>query len=398
MSKHLSLVLTLSLVAVACGDNHDIVNPPPPSPGGVTPGPAKKQPVVPGPTGDLAEPKLNEFVLGHVDADVFQYVEIIGSPNADYSAYTILLVDGDTNPNPGLVTHVIPVGKTDANGIWWSEHISQELEKENETILLVKDFEGKVGDDLDVDGALDEKGRPQLDFTPWKGKPVDSVAVGDLTKEDYEKGKTDLLFYASEVLVKDFDGYTSLLNGVFRVQGASRMGDLWRRNHYFGEGLPFSAEETQKIVDHKTKDGVPDYRKATTLEAVNTPGKPNTLMGTERIASAVPAPEAAPRALAAPAEAAPAPTERAQSESETGRGPEAAPMRPTRAPAPMEQTEQAAPATPGEPLRAPEPTRAPEGEPAAPAPEQPGPAQEEAAGPEQQDNAAPEQQEKSVEQ
>ena len=116
------------------------------------------------------EPKLNEFSASTTGADV-EYVEVFGSPDTDYSAYTVLEIEGD-GTGSGVVDEVIPVGTTDAAGFWLGSLAANALENGTLTLLLVKDFTGALGNDLDTnnDGVFD--------VTPWSAI-VDAVAVND---------------------------------------------------------------------------------------------------------------------------------------------------------------------------------------------------------------------------
>ena len=59
------------------------------------------------------EPVINEFSASTAGTDV-EYVEVYGSPDTDYSAYTILEIDGDSGASAGTIDEVISVGTTDA--------------------------------------------------------------------------------------------------------------------------------------------------------------------------------------------------------------------------------------------------------------------------------------------
>src|SRR5690606_9692036 len=52
------------------------------------------------------EPVINEFVLNHVGTDTHEYVEIKGTPGADYSAYSLIQVEGDSGAASGVVDSV----------------------------------------------------------------------------------------------------------------------------------------------------------------------------------------------------------------------------------------------------------------------------------------------------
>jgi uncharacterized protein len=188
--------------------------------------------------------KINEFVFDHTGTDTHEYIEVFGLPNTDYSGYTLLQIEGD-GTGAGLIDSVFPVGMTNENGIWWTEFLENVLENGTVSVLLVKDFTGTVGDDIDTtnDGVIDN---------PLWSEVVDSVAVHD--------GGVDDWAYGSPVLVANYDGLSS-----FKPGGASRIPDGfdtespsdWVRNNFGGAGLPGFT--------------------ATVLfgEAYNTPGAPN---------------------------------------------------------------------------------------------------------------------------
>jgi len=98
-------------------------------------------------------------------------VEIWGAPETDYSAYKVLEIEGDFyNAVTGTVDEVISLGTTDANGLYLASLPSMALENGSITLLLVKNFTGSLGNDLDTD----EDG--VFDVTPWD-MIVDAVAV-----------------------------------------------------------------------------------------------------------------------------------------------------------------------------------------------------------------------------
>lgn len=187
-------------------------------------------------------PIINEFVFNHTGTDTHEYVEILGDPNTDYSAYTILQIEGDTT-GAGLIDSVHTVGTTDANGYWFTGFLTNVFENGTVTLLLVKDFSGAVGNDLDTnnDGVFDS--------TPWSAL-VDDVAVSD--------GGAGDVTYSSTVLAPGF-------GGPFTPGGASRIPDGtdtdsvsdWMVNDFDGEGLPGFV-------------GTPQFG-----EAYNTPGAEN---------------------------------------------------------------------------------------------------------------------------
>lgn len=190
---------------------------------------------------------INEFVVNHTGADTNEYIEIFGDANTDYSAYTIVEIDGDSN-GPGNVDGAFPVGTTNATGHWSTGFLNNQLENGTLTLLLVEGWSGAVDDDLDSDDD------GVLDATPWTAI-VDQVAISD--------GGAGDRTYAAVVLAPNFDG------GSFTPGGASRIPDGadtdsigdWVRNDFDGAGIP--------ALD----PGTPDPG-----EALNTPSASNAVV------------------------------------------------------------------------------------------------------------------------
>ncbi len=175
----------------------------------------------------LLSPKLNEFSASTTGADV-EYIEIFGDPNTDYSAYTLLEIEGDwitTSAVEGYIDEVIAIGTTNANGFYLQNLAANALENGTITLLLVKDFTGTFGEDLDIDDD------GVLDSTPWSAI-VDAVAIND-------GGSSDLT-YGFPVLFPLYDGFA------FAPGGASRIPDGvdtdttadWVRNNFNLAGIP----------------------------------------------------------------------------------------------------------------------------------------------------------------
>ena len=167
-----------------------------------------------------SEPVINEFVFNHTGTDTEAFIEIYGDPSMDYSAYTVLEIEGDSS-GAGVVDAVLNIGTTSADGYWLDD---EDAENGTVTLLLVEGFTGNNGDDLDTDND------GVLDVTPW-GRIVDGIAVSDGGSSDQT--------YADTVLANNFDG------GTFTVGGASRIpngtdtdsaGD-WMRNDFDGYGF-----------------------------------------------------------------------------------------------------------------------------------------------------------------
>ena len=198
------------------------------------------------------EPKINEFSASTAGTDV-EYVEIFGPPNTDFSAYTVLEIEGDGSGS-GVVDEIISVGTTDAGGFWLQNLPANALENGTITLLLVRNFTGALSDDLDTDND------GIFDATPWDAV-VDAVAVNDGTAGD--------ITYGNPALGPNYDGLSSFAPG-----GASRIPDGfdtdaasdWVRNDFDLAGIPGFT-------------GTPVVG-----EALNTPGAMNELF--------VPPPEA----------------------------------------------------------------------------------------------------------
>jgi predicted extracellular nuclease len=205
-----------------------------------TPGAANQPAVVV----EANDPKLNEWVANHASTDTDEFVEVIGDPATDYSAYTVLHVEGD-GTGAGVVDSAFAVGATDGGGFWATSFLDNALENGTITLLLVEGWTGSVGLDLDTDND------GTFDAAPWD-RVVDSVAVSD-------GGASDRA-YSPAVLAAFYDGQPFAPGGASRIpDGADTDAAAdWVRNDFDGAGLPsFPGVE------------------AAPGEAVNTPGAPN---------------------------------------------------------------------------------------------------------------------------
>jgi len=189
---------------------------------------------------------INEFVFNHTGSDTDEFVEILSTPDTDLSEYYILEIEGDINA-AGTIDEVIQLGTTDINGYFTTPFAANQFENGTVALLLVKNFTGTAGTDLDTDDD------GIFDTTPWD-EILDDVGVND--------GGSSDINYATVTLVQSFDG------GTFTVGGASRFPSGtdtdatsdWVRNDFDGEGLPsFPVAEA---------DGG---------EAINTPGAENEI-------------------------------------------------------------------------------------------------------------------------
>jgi uncharacterized protein len=195
---------------------------------------------------EAGPPVINEFVANHVGADTHEFIEVRGAPNTDYSSYSVLQVEGD-GAGTGVVDSVHAVGTTGSSGHWTTEFLSNALENGTLTLLLVENFAGAVGADLDTnnDGTLD--------LTPWSAV-ADTVAVSDGGAED--------LTYADTVLAPGFGGSPFTPGGASRIPDGADTDSLsdWTVNDFDGAGLPDFTGTPQEG------------------EALNTPGARNALV------------------------------------------------------------------------------------------------------------------------
>ena len=168
---------------------------------------------------------INEFSASTTGDDV-EYLEIFGSPNVDFSDYVILEIEGDSGSTTGFVDEIVSLGTTDGDGFYLASLTNGDLENGSISLLLVHNFTGALGDDLDADDD------GVLDSTPWDSL-IDAVSVND--------GGTDDLTYGVPALGKNYDGVSNYAPG-----GASRIPDGfdtdaatdWVRNDFDLAGIP----------------------------------------------------------------------------------------------------------------------------------------------------------------
>ena len=170
-------------------------------------------------------PLLNEFVLNHTGSDFNEYVEILGAPNTSYFDVWVLSIEGDGGAATGRIDAAQRFGTSDANGLVTTRYQNNRFENGSNTLLLVQNFTGSVGDNVDPGGT------GGITATFWD-ELLDSLAISS--------GDPDERLYAGLVLEPGFDG------GIFTVGGASRFpdGDAgaspadWVRNDFNAEGIP----------------------------------------------------------------------------------------------------------------------------------------------------------------
>lgn len=199
--------------------------------------------------GDVAPatPVINEFSANTLNSEPdVEWVELLAEPDTDLSTYQVLEVEGDSGASLGLVDEIITFGTTDADGRALVELEANDLENGTITLLLVQDFAGALGTDLDVenDGVLDEAAGLTV---------VDSIAVND--------GGAGDLTYSNVTLGVSYDGLS------FAPGGASRIPD--------GTDTDSAADWVRNDFDLA---GYLDYVGTPVVgEALNTPGAENVV-------------------------------------------------------------------------------------------------------------------------
>ncbi|MBD2587432.1 endonuclease/exonuclease/phosphatase family protein [Synechococcus elongatus FACHB-1061] len=192
-------------------------------------------------------PRINEFVFDHVGTDTNEYVEILGAANTDYSAYTLLQIEGDSGSTLGRITSAQSLGSTDASGYWTTGFLNNVYQNGTQTLLLVRNFTGSVNQ------VLDSNGDGVLDITPW-----DSVADGIAVTDGGLGDRT----YTAAILTPGFGGNSLRVGGASRIPNGTDTDTAadWVRNDFDLAGLPGFP-------------GTPDQG-----EALNTPGAANAVV------------------------------------------------------------------------------------------------------------------------
>jgi len=217
-------------------------------PGSPDPGEALNTPDAPNQAvGTTLPPVINEVVANHTGTDTSEYIEVFGSAGTDYSAFTVVELEGDSNA-PGTVDGVFQVGTTNATGHWTTGFLNNQLENGSLTLLLVEGWSGTAGTDLDTDDD------GVVDSTPWTNL-IDSVSISDGGGSDLD--------YSAVVLAPNFDGISFTPGGASRIPDGVDTDAIadWVRNDFDGAGIP--------ALD----PGSPDPG-----EALNTPDAPNDVV------------------------------------------------------------------------------------------------------------------------
>lgn len=194
------------------------------------------------------EPVINEFSASTAGTDV-EYLELLVEPGTDVTGYRVLEIEGDfvaTTPGSmGVVDEIVSFGAPDGNGRALAWLPANALENGTVSLLLVSNFTGGLGDDLDADedGALDEAAGLTV---------LDSVAIRD-------DGASDLA-YGETVLGVAYDGAPFAAGGASRIPDGTDTDTAadWVRNDFDKAGIPGN---TGSLVNG---------------EAANTPGVGNS--------------------------------------------------------------------------------------------------------------------------
>ncbi len=195
--------------------------------------------------GGTTSPVINELGVSDASSDN-EFAEFLGDPDTDYSAYSLLEIEGDSAY--GVINNVVALGTTGPDGRFTVDP-APAFQNGSSTFLLVEGFTGSAGDDLDTD----DDGTP--DVTPWSAI-ADSVAIDD--------GDAGDLHYGTPVLDESFDD--ARLDNPFSPGGLSRIPDGadtdtaadWYRNDFSWDGATNGSPEPG--------------------EALNTPGAPNEIV------------------------------------------------------------------------------------------------------------------------
>ncbi len=191
-------------------------------------------------------PVINEFIRDQSGDDDDEFVEILTTPKADMSSYSLLQIELDLTSNVGSIDRVTALGQADDLG-FIRVNFSSNIENGNVGLFLVEGFTGAQGNDIDSNN--DEV----IDNALWT-KLHDSIAVAD--------DSTDGAGLAQSIL---FPGFSA---SPFEVGGASRRVDGldtdtpadWVRNDFSGEGVIAGVSGTTG-----------------NNEAFNTPGQSNRI-------------------------------------------------------------------------------------------------------------------------
>lgn len=240
--------------------------------------------------------------------DTLEYVEVYFGDRIDDSDYSIIAIDGEcsflslvpdmTDPickdNPkssecplkcpltvGKIGAVIRDVRPDENGYWVSGFLNEQFNNGTLTLLLVENFTGEKGMDLDRDdnGILDYEESPEI-LPPWQNI-VDGVTVNNYSGD----GK----FYSNTVIqivppleLPFINGKPQITGGYSRIPNGidTDSADDWIRNSPYSSWLhPFYDDPEIVHLINDPREGC----------AYNSPGEWNLIYGGEAVLPNVPA-------------------------------------------------------------------------------------------------------------
>lgn len=154
---------------------------------------------------------INEIYISHASTDDQEFVEFCAQPNEDLSAYTFLIIEGDSTSNYGTIDRAWTLGTAGPDGYYvigdnavanvdQAVGASNQIENGTNTFLLVTGFTGAQGDDIDVDGDGVADGPV--------GTIVESIGRND--------GGPDFVYYGAPLMPAD---------GSFAAAGVARCED-----------------------------------------------------------------------------------------------------------------------------------------------------------------------------
>ncbi|MCA9981193.1 MAG: hypothetical protein KDD89_10170, partial [Anaerolineales bacterium] len=207
----------------------------------------------------LPGPLINEFVFDHLGVDTEEYIEIAGSINSEYSRFSLLAIEGaitptvEITPLQGIITRVYGIGTTNGEGTYNIELDTDEFDFDTVTLLLVQDFAGALGDDIDTDND------GNIDTVLWTNI-ADDVALTN--------GNPANTTYSAVVLDNTFGTGGSTPRGASRIPNATDTDNTsdWTENDFDGFGLPGFTGSPSPTEANNTPDAANTIPSATAPE------------------------------------------------------------------------------------------------------------------------------------
>ena len=211
----------------------------------------------------IADLRINEFLIADQAGGVAnQYIELIGTPNTDYSAYSVLVVSG-AQANPGQIYQIYPVGATSGSG-YWTTFMNGAITQDANTLLLVNNLGGLI--DVNANYAQ-QASRVVIQ---------DSVAVS--------ANQANEQLFSSIILRPDYDNLGQIVRGASRIPNGNgtQNATAWLRNMGEAPGTAGFAVNTPNAAN-QIGTGTP-----TATATVSPPTATPTLTATILPATATP--------------------------------------------------------------------------------------------------------------